>query len=73
VAGTQSFVVADALAARGIPFVFCTGYGPDLVLPRFRDRIVVEKPIIDQVLALAMATAFADKIKQKQPDATSAG
>jgi light-regulated signal transduction histidine kinase (bacteriophytochrome)/CheY-like chemotaxis protein len=40
-----SFPVADALAARGIPFVFATGYGEASAFPeRFRQAAVVKKP-----------------------------
>ena len=41
----NSFPIADALAARGIPYVFATGYGEASAFPdRFRDAIVVNKP-----------------------------
>lgn len=40
-----SFPIADALAARGIPFVFATGYGEASAFPeRFRQSAVVKKP-----------------------------
>ncbi|PZO02728.1 MAG: hypothetical protein DCF30_04590 [Hyphomicrobiales bacterium] len=42
--GETSFAVADALAARGIPFLFSTGYGIDGLTERFRDRPVLRKP-----------------------------
>jgi CheY-like chemotaxis protein len=42
--GTKSHSVADALAARGVPFVFATGYsGHDMREP-YRDRPVLRKP-----------------------------
>lgn len=41
----NSVPVAEALTARGIPFVFATGYGADLGLgTRFADVPVVDKP-----------------------------
>jgi two-component sensor histidine kinase len=41
----NSFPVADALAARGIPFVFATGYGEASAFPeRFRKAVVIKKP-----------------------------
>ena len=41
----SSFPVADALVARGIPFVFATGYGEANAFPdRFRNTEVVGKP-----------------------------
>lgn len=57
VAGTQSFVVADVLLERGIPFIFCTGYGRDSVPPRFASVAVVEKPIIPEMVVAALAEA----------------
>lgn len=43
--GRMSFPVADALAERGIPFVFVTGYGDAGVDPVYRRRAsVVKKP-----------------------------
>jgi CheY-like chemotaxis protein len=59
VAGVQSFAVADALQERRIPFVFCTGYGRDILPPRFRSAAVVEKPLVPQALAAALARALA--------------
>lgn len=44
VAGNRSFAVADRLAARGVPFAFCTGYDAAILPDRFRDRIVLAKP-----------------------------
>lgn len=41
--GTQSFPVADALAALGVPFFFTTGYG-QAVTDGYRDRPVLTKP-----------------------------
>jgi CheY-like chemotaxis protein len=67
VAGTQSFVVADALQVRHIPFVFCTGYGRDIVPPRFRSAALVEKPIIPEALVGALATAFKAATAQAEP------
>lgn len=41
----NSFPVADALRARGIPFVFATGYGESNAFPeRFRSSVVIKKP-----------------------------
>jgi CheY-like chemotaxis protein len=43
-AGENSFPVADLLAARGIPFVFATGYGRQGLEERHRDRPLLQKP-----------------------------
>jgi CheY-like chemotaxis protein len=40
----QVFPVADALAARDVPFVFLTGYGRAILPARHRDRPVAIKP-----------------------------
>jgi hypothetical protein len=45
--GHPSFEVADALAAKGIPFVFCTGYGDLVQRSRHQDRPVLQKPMTD--------------------------
>lgn len=42
--GRKSDDVADALAAKGIPFIFCTGSTAVDVPPRFQDRIFLQKP-----------------------------
>lgn len=60
--GKRSYPVADALAARGIPFVFSTGYG-DVDLQRlYPSRPVLAKPyrpenLIATLLDLIAATA----------------
>lgn len=43
--GQTSYPVADALAARGVPFAFLTGYGATGLLPAYRVRPVLSKPI----------------------------
>jgi len=43
-AGTASFPVADALKARGIPFLFTTGYGQSGVPEAYRGYPIVQKP-----------------------------
>ena len=42
--GTKSYRVADALAARGVPFVFSTGYSGESLYDDYRDRPVLGKP-----------------------------
>ncbi len=42
--------VAEALAGRGVPFVFASGYGEDGLAPQFRGRPVLPKPFrLDQL------------------------
>jgi CheY-like chemotaxis protein len=52
-----SYPVAELLAARGIPFLFTTGYGGSGPDPRFADRPRLQKPyspdeLIGQALLL---------------------
>jgi CheY-like chemotaxis protein len=51
--------VADAIAARGIPFVFATGYGERGLPEAHRDRPALKKPFqvdgLDQTLRSALA------------------
>lgn len=42
--GQEVYPVAAALSARGIPFIFTTGYGEDKLPPRYRNRPILNKP-----------------------------
>jgi len=42
--GQSVLPVAEALAARRVPFLFATGYGTDGVPADFRNRMVLTKP-----------------------------
>jgi CheY-like chemotaxis protein len=42
--GIKSHSVADALAARGVPFIFSTGYSGRDMMDGYRDRPVLTKP-----------------------------
>jgi len=44
VAGQPVFAVAEALAARGVPFVFTTGYGPGALPAPWVGRPTLTKP-----------------------------
>lgn len=44
VAGERVFPVADALAERNVPFIFVSGYGEDVLEPRFAGRPALKKP-----------------------------
>ena len=43
-AGVSSYVVADALAAHGVPFVFTTGYTAHFLSDGYRERPILKKP-----------------------------
>ena len=60
--GETSFRVADELIARGLPFVFATGYGESIVIPdRFHAVPVVSKPYDSVALRLAFGTIEAQR------------
>ena len=52
--GEKSFPVAEALAARGIPFVFATGGSQDTVADAYRDRPTLPKPFTMDGVAKAL-------------------
>lgn len=57
--GEQSFEVADALSARGIPFVFVTGYGGAGVRDRYPDAPTLQKPFVTSDLERAVGALAA--------------
>lgn len=54
--GEMVYPVADILAARGIPFVFATGYGPAGLRPGDGGRPVLQKPYDLDTLAAIVRT-----------------
>jgi len=48
--------VAEILSARGVPFIFVTGYDSDSIDSRFNDIPVLQKPIERQMLQKIFAT-----------------
>jgi two-component sensor histidine kinase/DNA-binding response OmpR family regulator len=46
----MAYPVADIVSARGVPFVFVTGYEADTIDERFRAVPILQKPIERQVL-----------------------
>jgi len=48
--GESVYPVADVLAARGVPFVFTTGYGAESIDRRFARTPILQKPIDRTVL-----------------------
>ncbi|MGI3903255.1 MAG: response regulator [Janthinobacterium lividum] len=53
--GTLSHPVADALAARGVPFVVATGYSSQYVSEIYRDRPILNKPFYLPELTTALS------------------
>lgn len=53
-----SVPIAEVLFARGIPFVFATGYGEAQMIPEhMRDILVVRKPYVGEAIAEAVEAA----------------
>ena len=59
--GTLSYPVADALIARGVPFVFASGYDRERLAPAYRGRPFLQKPFHWSELGEVLATMLADK------------
>jgi CheY-like chemotaxis protein len=56
--GDPIFPVAEALAARGVPFVFATGYGAGGLPESWRGRPTLQKPFSHQDVGRALAEAM---------------
>jgi CheY-like chemotaxis protein len=54
--GQKSFPVADALVARGVPFVFSTGYNKDSIPDTYKVFPIMQKPYDQANLSLALAS-----------------
>lgn len=53
--GEQSFPVADALAARGVPFIFSTGYNKDSLPSDYQSCPMLQKPFKQSELGNMLA------------------
>ncbi len=62
VAGHEVFPVAAALKARGVPFVFSTGYGEGGLPEEWRGQATIQKPFTENTIqdALFKALGVAD-------------
>ena len=52
--GKAAYAVADALAVRGVPFIFVTGNSVRDIEDRYRDRPVLRKPFKEEKLIKAL-------------------
>ena len=59
VAGEPVYPLVDALAKKGVPFVFSTGYGSSGIQERYRNRPVLQKPFGQNDLARLLTSARA--------------
>jgi len=48
--GEEAYPIAEVLEARGIPFIFSTGYGKSSLPARYRDRPTLAKPFQQRTL-----------------------
>lgn len=68
--GEMSFPIAEALSARGVPFVFVTGYEDRSIVPlAYRSAPRLDKPVADERLIEVMVAAFAAKRLNSDPQA----
>lgn len=58
VAGRQVFPVAAALKARGVPFVFSTGYGEGGLPDEWRGNPTIQKPFTEAAIRDALMKAM---------------
>jgi CheY-like chemotaxis protein len=68
--GEMSFPIAEALSARGVPFVFVTGYEDRSIVPlAYRSAPRLDKPVADERLIEVMVAAFTAKRLNSDPQA----
>lgn len=58
VAGVKIFPIAEALAARDVPFVFSTGYGEGGLPDEWKGRPTLQKPFSEAAVQNALMTAL---------------
>lgn len=64
--GETTYLVADELNARGIPFIFLTGYDRGVIDRRYSGAPLLQKPVDEQTLQRALA-AFLDSGNRAPP------
>jgi DNA-binding response OmpR family regulator len=55
--GEMVFPLADALAAKGVPYVFATGYAQESIPESYRGAPILSKPVDVQALKSLLETA----------------
>jgi PAS domain S-box-containing protein len=58
--GESVYPLADLLAAKGVPFIFVTGYSADSVAERFAKIPVIQKPVTAETLAKLLRRHLGD-------------
>lgn len=57
-AGEMSFPIADAIARKGLPYLFASGYGRQGIVPAHSHRPVLSKPFSSGDLQSAIRSAL---------------
>ena len=60
VAGFNISPIAEIVAARGLPFIFISGYGPEGRPEKFSDKPVLRKPFLISDLATMIGSAVSE-------------
>jgi CheY-like chemotaxis protein len=60
-AGEATYPVADVLRARGLPFVFATGYNPNALPESFRGSPTLQKPFTFSTFEETLRAALAGR------------
>ena len=60
--GTRNNLIADALTARGVPFIFSTGYGTKNMTDIYGDRPLLKKPFQLEELARVLSQVLLVRI-----------
>lgn len=61
--GNMVFPVADMLTARGVPFLFTTGYAISAIPDRYADVTRFEKPFDPEAVAAELAKRLAQAVR----------
>ena len=65
--GTRSYPVADALVARGVPFLFSTGYSEEGANADYADHPMLNKPYPFRKLSAVLTALLAGSAKCASP------
>jgi CheY-like chemotaxis protein len=58
--GQDTYVIADALQQKNVPFIFATGYGSTGLRKEYGSRPILTKPFQQTDLEMALAEALGD-------------
>ena len=57
--GEIVYPLAELLTAQSVPFLFVTGYAPHSIDPRFAAVPMLQKPVLEEQLAMALKRCLA--------------